>query len=570
MRKTQAGVVLLALVMACAAGASAQTLYEDFEGGVLPAGWAVEDVDGLTPSDDGFWGTSSSWMIIAETASNYAAASTSWYTTGETANDWIITPQVTPVAGDLLTWDARAHSASYPDGYEVRYSTTTQTAAGCLANAALLVVAEENLAWTGHSVDIAAHVGVPTYYCFRNNSTNMWNLYLDNVRVGANIQYDLSLDSVTNPHQYGWFPTFLADDFTLVGNVTNDGPNVLTNVQMTVDVDYNGTPQTPIVSNTVASLASAASDVLTAADFTPGATGTYTVAYTAGMTETDDVPSNNTATRVHHVTDSYLSRSDWDSIAGSVGFGTPLGHFGTLFETGQELQVQGVDFVMQGLTEGTTYNAYIWSWDTGTGQPVTITATSDPFVRTAAEADYVYVEFPGGPVTVGAQFFVSVYEPTAVNMGMWYSDHVFTPNTVFYKIDGSTWTATTYNFALGVEFAPAVNTAPVVEITAPVDPSSVSQYDLVTFTGTANDLEDGDLTASLTWTSDLDGVIGTGATFGTTTLSVGVHVVTASVTDSGLLVGTDTVTVTVNADPDFIFADGFESGDYTLWSTNTP
>ena len=65
-------------------------------------------------------------------------------------------------------------------------------------------------------------------------------------------------------------------------------------------------------------------------------------------------------------------------------------------------------------------------------------------------------------------------------------------------------------------------------------------------------------------------MIGTGATFGTTTLSVGVHVVTASVTDSGLLVGTDTVTVTVNADPDFIFADGFESGDYTLWSTNTP
>ena len=50
--------------------------------------------------------------------------------------------------------------------------------------------------------------------------------------------------------------------------------------------------------------------------------------------------------------------------------------------------------------------------------------------------------------------------------------------------------------------------------------------------GTATD-EDGDLAASLAWSSSLDGAIGSGASFSTTTLSLGSHTITASVTDSG-------------------------------------
>ncbi|MEP4078165.1 PQQ-dependent sugar dehydrogenase [Haloferula sp.] len=94
-----------------------------------------------------------------------------------------------------------------------------------------------------------------------------------------------------------------------------------------------------------------------------------------------------------------------------------------------------------------------------------------------------------------------------------------------------------------------VNPKPVVAISSPTDASTVDEGDSVAFTATANDPEDGDVAASLTWNSDLDGSIGTGATFSSTTLSVGTHVITASATDGNSAVGSETVTITVNAAP---------------------
>lgn len=58
--------------------------------------------------------------------------------------------------------------------------------------------------------------------------------------------------------------------------------------------------------------------------------------------------------------------------------------------------------------------------------------------------------------------------------------------------------------------------------------------------GTATD-DTGDISASIAWSSDLDGALGTGATLAAT-LTAGTHVITATATD-GTLVGTDTVTV---------------------------
>ena len=56
----------------------------------------------------------------------------------------------------------------------------------------------------------------------------------------------------------------------------------------------------------------------------------------------------------------------------------------------------------------------------------------------------------------------------------------------------------------------------------------VNPGDNITFTGTATDTEDGNISGSLAWTSSRDGNIGSGASFSTTTLSVGTHTVTAS------------------------------------------
>ena len=112
------------------------------------------------------------------------------------------------------------------------------------------------------------------------------------------------------------------------------------------------------------------------------------------------------------------------------------------------------------------------------------------------------------------------------------------------------------------------NAAPVVTITSPANNASFVQNASIAFSGTANDTEDGSIAASLVWTSSRDGQIGTGASFAITTLTVGVHTITAAATDSGGKTGQAQVTVTITAPvTDGIFANSFENG-FTGWSSS--
>ena len=55
----------------------------------------------------------------------------------------------------------------------------------------------------------------------------------------------------------------------------------------------------------------------------------------------------------------------------------------------------------------------------------------------------------------------------------------------------------------------------------------------ISFSGSASDPEDGDLSNALSWTSDRDGAIGSGAAFTSSALSVGTHQIQASVAGLG-------------------------------------
>jgi len=88
------------------------------------------------------------------------------------------------------------------------------------------------------------------------------------------------------------------------------------------------------------------------------------------------------------------------------------------------------------------------------------------------------------------------------------------------------------------------NDAPSVTITSPDNNSTFDSGTTIDFAGTANDTEDGVLTASLSWDSSLDGHIGDGGSFDAI-LSDGDHTITAEVTDSGGKTGKDSVKITV-------------------------
>jgi len=82
---------------------------------------------------------------------------------------------------------------------------------------------------------------------------------------------------------------------------------------------------------------------------------------------------------------------------------------------------------------------------------------------------------------------------------------------------------------------PTPNTTPIV---SPIDVNPAAATTSIfgasiTFSTEASDAQDGDLTASIVWTSNRDGTIGTGGSLTTSSLSVGAHLIGASVADSG-------------------------------------
>jgi hypothetical protein len=89
----------------------------------------------------------------------------------------------------------------------------------------------------------------------------------------------------------------------------------------------------------------------------------------------------------------------------------------------------------------------------------------------------------------------------------------------------------------------------VVSITAPGDGSVFVAGDPVVFAASAVDPEDGDISANLSWTSDVDGSLGGGEYLSITDLSVGAHTISTAVVDGGGRLSLDTITITIEPGP---------------------
>ena len=168
---------------------------------------------------------------------------------------------------------------------------------------------------------------------------------------------------------------------------------------------------------------------------------------------------------------------------------------------------------------------------TGDATPVSIVAPSDgathaeaasiDFEATAVDpqdgnvaASLVWESDLDGTIGSGASF---------VSSSLTVGTHTITATAI--DADANAGSATVTLTVIG-------NTPPEVSIDAPLHGSSSLPGAPLVFAGSALDAEDGDLSAELTWSSNLDGAIGAGAGFTTSTLTVGTHVITASATDS--------------------------------------
>lgn len=86
---------------------------------------------------------------------------------------------------------------------------------------------------------------------------------------------------------------------------------------------------------------------------------------------------------------------------------------------------------------------------------------------------------------------------------------------------------------------------PVVEIWHPGDGENRPINVSIPWTGNATDIEDGDLSAQIVWTSSLDGQFGMGANYQAPLTTIGEHVITAEVIDSDTNVGMASIMLTL-------------------------
>lgn len=174
-----------------------QVYFEDnFDGSGpgLSGGYTIVDNDGQTPNSNVSFITNG-WNEIDRMgadgnfggpAGNEAAFSTSWYSPAGASDDWLITPAIVlPAnANATLRWTARALDASFPDGYEVRISTTGTNITTDFSTI-LFSTTGENASNTVRTVDLSTYNGQTIYVAWRNNSNDQFLLAIDDIFIGV-------------------------------------------------------------------------------------------------------------------------------------------------------------------------------------------------------------------------------------------------------------------------------------------------------------------------------------------------------------------------------------------------
>lgn len=167
-----------------------QTVYfqDDFSVAANFSNWTLYNLDNLTP-DANVSAFAAAWVRVDRNtyggpAGDFCAGSTSWFDPAGTANRWLVSPAINiPVGSNaILYWDAKAQDTQFPDGYEVRISTSN-TQAAVTSGTVLFSIAQEAPTWQSRNVSLAAYAGQTVHISFRNNSNDKFLLLVDNIVV---------------------------------------------------------------------------------------------------------------------------------------------------------------------------------------------------------------------------------------------------------------------------------------------------------------------------------------------------------------------------------------------------
>ncbi|MGB1119858.1 MAG: choice-of-anchor J domain-containing protein [Chitinophagales bacterium] len=454
---------LLSLIVLCVAfalhsnHASAQTLYsEDFDGGSLASkGFTVLNIDGLignTGLDGAFVGlsdsfTNNAWINSLAVGGSVCALSTSWYNPAGTSNDWLITPPITLTGSNLnISWRDMALDPSFADGYNVLISTSAGNTVGSFNPAPIYSTTGAPATWTEQSVNLNTYAGQTVTFAFVNNSTDMYLLGIDSIRV-SNLALDDVAVSQPRLSEYTAIPFEQAGTYFPSLVVTNQGINNASGVNVSCTVtDFGGNTVYTATMSGNTTIAPGASVAFNdgGSGFSPAAQiDLYTASFQVSINQNDIVPENDTASIQLFISDSLYARDEAVSnsqVEGSLGIGAgATGILGNNYAINSPTEAVGIQAFFDGnLLIGDTVRGYLYS--TFNGLPANVISTTADFIVTAADTPVIRLDllFPSQIPLNGGQTYSFMIEETSTvdNVGIYYSTNIFTSGATNANING--------------------------------------------------------------------------------------------------------------------------------------
>jgi hypothetical protein len=236
--------ITLCLSLLLAAFTAHAQLPEGFEGATFPpAGWAS------FAGANGF-GTVESWGPTTYAATGAGAALIIYEDSGETQEDWLVTP-LTPITAStsiLLFSQAQAFTDDYGTTYEVRVSTTSQTDHASFTSVLTMTEADLGFTYGQRQLDLGAYIGSSVYIAFvmTNNNGDVWaidDVMLTNalVAVPQCASTPTPVDGATNvpygPLTFSWEASTSGDPATSYDIYIGDSPTTLQYVTTFTDTN---------------------------------------------------------------------------------------------------------------------------------------------------------------------------------------------------------------------------------------------------------------------------------------------------------------------------------------------
>lgn len=279
----------------------------------FPAGWRLRNVDNMTPHSEVAY-INNAWVRRENlfTLTDSCAYSSSYGVPVRQADDWMWTPAITlPDRATALRWRARTSDPLYRDGYEVRIMVAPNEPTGgtgsignqVSASTVLFSTTGEDPNWITRTVSLESYAGKTVYIAYRNNSTDKFILFVDDVTVleiptiKATTQTNLTCNGAndgaitvdftgaTPPYTFAWSHSATAGK-TLTGlSAGTYTINVTDALGEKNTRTFTITQPAPLLSSTsTTSLACQGAATGIAAVFPSGGTSPYTYLWSTGAT----------------------------------------------------------------------------------------------------------------------------------------------------------------------------------------------------------------------------------------------------------------------------------------------